>query len=118
MPNETEVATAPLSLAEAMKKGIAVRKLAARGVYFAGEDKADALGAAYIGFTGQTDVHNYMVGTELDDAYPILTTKVHTPEGDGKVRTLKQAIRYLNDELKWKRKNIARFVASVEARNS
>lgn len=104
-----------MKLSEAITKGIEARPKRAHGVYFAGTDKSDVLGAAYQGLKGETEVHNHMVGTSLDEAFPILKRKVSNPE-TGKVSTLKVVLRHLNDRHQWKRKNIARFVASVEGR--
>lgn len=108
---------APMTLSEAMKKGIEKRPKRATGVYFAGEDSSDALGAAYQGLTQKDDVHNYQVEQTLEDSFNILGTRCSNPE-TGKVSTLKEVIRQLNDDHRWKRKNIARFVAAVEKRNA
>lgn len=105
------------TLSEAMYDGIKVRAKRATGVYFAGEDRSDALGAAYQGLTGESDVHNYQVESKLEESFPILTRRVSNPE-TGKVASLKEVIRQLNDTHQWKRKNIARFVKAVEARNT
>lgn len=102
-------------LSEAMQKGIEMRKKRATGVYFAGTDRSDALGAAYQGLTGESDVHNYQIEAKLEEAFPILKRKVSNPE-TGDVASLKSVIRQLNDKHQWKRKNIARFVKSVESR--
>lgn len=104
-----------VKLSEAMTKGISMRKFRARGVYFAGTDKSDILGAAYQGATGENDVHNHMVGDYLDVNFPLLKRKVSNPE-TGEVKTLKTVLRQLNDKHQWKRKNIVRFVKSVEGR--
>jgi hypothetical protein len=118
MPLEDTVQeSAPMTLSEAMSKGISMRKFRAHGVYFAGTDKSDILGAAYQGHTGNEEVHNHMVGEYLDENFPILKRKVSNPE-TGEIKTLKTVVRQLNDKHKWKRKNIARFVKSVENRNS
>lgn len=111
MPTETQ----PLKLSEAITKGISMRPKRAQGVYFAGEDRSDVLGAAYQGLKGETDVHNYQVGDALEVAFPILKRKVMNPE-TGELKTLKTVIRQLNDKHLWKRKNVARFVRSVEDR--
>ena len=105
-----------MHLSQAIMKGIELRKKRAQGVYFAGLDKSDVLGAAYHGATGETEVHNHMVGTYLDENFPILKRRVSNPE-TGKIATLKLVLRQLNDKHQWKRKNIARFVESVELRN-
>jgi thymidylate synthase len=110
MPEQEDV-----KLSDAMTKGIAMRKFRAQGVYFSGEDRSDALGAAYQGLTGDTEVHNYQVDGKLEKAFPILLKKVSHPE-TSEVDTLKSVIRKLNDVNKWKRRNIARFVKSVEDR--
>lgn len=102
-------------LSEAMDAGIKMRPKRATGVYFAGEDRSDILGAAYQGLTGDTDVHNYQVDAKLESAFPILRRKVSNPE-TGDVATLKTVVRQLNDRHQWKRKNIARFVKAVESR--
>lgn len=104
-----------MKLHAAITVGIEARPKAARGVYFAGEDKSDVLGAAYQGATGETEVHNHMVKDFLDQTFPILAKKVSHPES-GKIDTLKAILIQLNDESKWKRKNIARFVESLENR--
>lgn len=106
-----------MTLSEAILAGIVMRPKAARGVYFAGEDKSDVFGAAYQGMVDETEVHNHQVGNKLDVWFPILAKKVNHPES-GKFRTLKEVIRELNDVQKWKRKNIARFVATVESRHN
>lgn len=104
-----------VKLSEAMTKGISMRKKRATGVYFAGEDRSDCLGAAYQGLTGDTDVHNYVVDGKLETAFPILKRKVSNPE-TGDVASLKSVIRQLNDKHQWKRKNVVRFVKAVEDR--
>lgn len=104
-------------LSEAIEAGIKMRPKRATGVYFAGEDRSDVLGAAYQGLTGESDVHNYQVDGKLESAFPILKRKVSNPE-TGDVASLKSVIRQLNDRHQWKRKNVARFVKSVEARLS
>lgn len=109
--------TATMKLSEAITKGIAMRPKRAHGVYFAGEDRSDVLGAAYQGHTGKTEVHNYQVGDYLERTFPILKKKVMNPE-TGDVKTLKTVLRSLNDKHRWKRKNVARFVRSVEDRQS
>lgn len=114
MPTETQE---EMKLSEAITKGIASRAKRAIGVYFAGEDRSDVLGAAYQGLTGESDVHNYQVDGKLEAAFPILKRKVSHPE-TGEVDTLKEVIRKLNDVNRWKRKNVARFVKSVEDRLS
>lgn len=103
------------SLSEAMTAGIGMRKKRATGVYFAGTDRSDALGAAYQGLTGETEVHNYQVEAKLEEAFPILKRKVSNPE-TGDVASLKSVIRQLNDKHQWKRVNIVRFVKAVESR--
>lgn len=105
-----------MMLSESITKGISLRPKRAHGVYFAGTDKSDVLGAAYQGATGDTDPHNYKVGTYLDENFKLLSKKVSNPE-TGKTADLKTVMRQLNDQHKWKRKNIARFVAAVETRN-
>lgn len=105
------------TLSEAITAGIAKRPKRAHGVYFAGEDKSDVLGAAYQGATGSAEVHNHMVGDYLEKTFPILKKKVMNPE-TGEIKTLKTVLRQLNDKHQWKRKNIARFVRSVEGRAS
>jgi len=114
MPTNTE-ATPRMTLSAAMTKGIAMRPKRAHGVYFAGEDRSDILGAAYQGHTGKTEVHNYMVGDYLERTFPILKKKVMNPE-TGELKTLKTVLRSLNDKHRWKRKNVVRFVSSVEGR--
>jgi hypothetical protein len=104
-----------VKLSEAMSKGIALRPKRATGVYFAGTDKSDILGAAYQGATGETEVHSHMVGDYLETNFPLLKRKVSNPE-TGKVFTLKTVVRQLNDQHKWKRKNIVRFVEAIEGR--
>lgn len=104
-------------LSEAITKGISMRPKRAQGVYFAGEDRSDVLGAAYQGLTGEDEVHNYQVESQLEEAFPILRKKVSNPE-TGEVTTLKKVLRQLNDKHQWKRKNIARFVKAVEGRSS
>lgn len=104
-----------MKLHEAITAGIEARPKAARGVYFSGEDKSDVLGAAYQGVTGKTEVNNHEVKDFLDQTFPILAKKVSHPK-DGKIETLKAVLLRLNDESKWKRKNIARFVESLENR--
>lgn len=116
MPSETAERLTPMKLSEAIIKGIEMRPKRATGVFFSGEDKSDVLGAAYQGLTGETDVHNYQV-QGLDEAFPILSKIVMNPETSERT-TLKIVIRQLNDEHKWKRKNIARFVKSVEDRHN
>lgn len=111
-----EVTTPTMPLSDAITKGISMRPKRAHGVYFAGEDKSDVLGAAYQGATGTAEVHNYMVEDYLDVNFPLLKRKVSNPE-TGKTQTLKTVLRQLNDQNKWKRKNIARFVKAVEVRN-
>jgi hypothetical protein len=106
-----------VKLSEAMEKGISMRPKRAHGVYFAGTDRSDILGAAYQGATGETDVHNHMVGDYLDTTFALLKRKVSNPE-TGEVKTLKTVLRHLNDKHCWKRKNIVRFVKAVEARQS
>lgn len=103
------------TLSVAMEKGIEMRKKRATGVYFAGTDRSDILGAAFQGLTGQSDVHNHQVEDQLEEAFPVLKRKVSNPE-TGEVATLKTVVRQLNDRHQWKRKNIARFVKAVEAR--
>lgn len=105
------------SLSEAMYAGIKMRPKRATGVYFAGEDRSDILGAAYQGLTGESDVHNFHVEAKLEEAFPVLKRKVSNPE-TGKVASLKSVVRQLNDNHQWKRKNIARFVKAVESRVS
>lgn len=104
-----------MKLSEAMEKGIGMRKKRATGVYFAGEDRSDCLGAAYQGLTGESEVHNYQVDGKLETAFPILKRKVSNPE-TGEVVTLKAVIRQLNDKHQWKRRNVVRFIKSVEDR--
>lgn len=106
-----------MKLSEAIEAGIKMRPKRAQGVYFSGEDQSDVLGAAYQGFTQETDVHNYMVEDKLDVEFPILKKRVSNPE-TGKTAKLKIVLRQLNDQHKWKRKNIARFVKAVELRNT
>lgn len=113
MPTETP----SMKLSEAITKGISMRPKRAQGVYFAGEDRSDVLGAAYQGLKGESDVHNYQVEDALEQAFPILKRKVMNPE-TGELKTLKTVLRQLNDKHQWKRKNIARFVRSVEGRLS
>lgn len=107
--------TATLKLSEAIEKGISMRPKRAQGVYFAGEDRSDVLGAAYQGSTGESDVHNHQVGDYLEKTFPILRRRVMNPE-TGEKATLKTVVRQLNDKHQWKRKNVARFVKSVEGR--
>lgn len=104
-----------MKLSDAITKGISMRPKRAHGVYFAGTDRSDVLGAAYQGATGEADVHNYQVGDYLEKNFPLLRKKVMNPE-TGETKTLKTVIRQLNDQHKWKRKNVARFVKSVEDR--
>lgn len=104
-----------MTLSEAMYAGIKTRAKRATGVYFAGDDRSDCLGAAYQGLTGESDVHNYQVDGKLESAFPVLKRKVSNPE-TGEVATLKSVIRQLNDKHQWKRKNVARFVKAVEDR--
>ena len=104
-----------MKLSEAITKGIAMRPKRATGVYFAGTDKSDVLGAAYQGLTGESDVHNYQVDGKLEQAFPLLKQKVMNPE-TGELKTLKTVVRQLNDVHRWKRRNVARFVQSVEDR--
>lgn len=111
MPTEA----ADMTLSEAMTKGIEMRSKRATGVYFAGDDRSDCLGAAYQGLTGESDVHNYQVDGKLEAAFPILKRKISHPE-TGEVLTMKTVIRQLNDKNKWKRANVARFVKAVEDR--
>lgn len=113
--DDKKMPTATMKLSEAITKGIAMRPKRAQGVYFAGTDRSDVLGAAYQGLTGESDVHNFQVDGKLETAFPLLSKKVMHPE-TGKLKTLKTVLRTLNDVNKWKRKNIARFVASVEDR--
>lgn len=107
-----------MNLSEAVLKGIAARKKRAIGVYFSGENRSDVLGAAYQGLTGSSEVNNHEVGATLQESFPILSKKVHYPNDETRQGTLKEVILHLNDEKKWKRKNIARFIAAVEARNN
>lgn len=104
-------------LSEAMEKGIQMRPKRAHGVYFAGENRSDILGAAYQGATGNAEVHNHSVGDYLDSTFPLLKRRVSNPE-TGEIKTLKTVLRQLNDKHQWKRKNIVRFVKAVESRNS
>lgn len=104
-----------MKLHEAITKGIEARPLAARGVYFSGNDKSDVLGAAYQGHTGHTEVNNHEVSTSLETWFPVLSKSVDHPETSERM-SLKKVLLHLNDELKWKRKNIARFVKAVEDR--
>lgn len=113
MPDTSAVVT----LSQAIRKGIQIRPKRAQGVYFAGEDRSDVLGAAYQGLTGQTEVHNHMVQDKLETSFPLLRRKVANPV-TAEVKTLKTVLRQLNDKQKWKRVNIARFVEAVEARNA
>lgn len=103
------------TLSEAMTAGIEMRKKRATGVYFAGTDRSDALGAAYQGLTGESDVHNHQIEAKLETAFPVLKRRVSNPE-TGETASLKTVIRQLNDKHQWKRKNIARFVKAVESR--
>jgi hypothetical protein len=111
----TDTVTRPMKLSEAIIKGIAMRPKRAHGVYFAGKDRSDVLGAAYQGSTGKSEVHNYQVGDYLERTFPILKKKVMNPE-TGELKTLKTVLRSLNDKHRWKRKNVVRFVSSVEGR--
>lgn len=106
-----------MKLSEAITKGISMRPKRAHGVYFAGVDRSDVLGAAFQGLKGNVDVHNHMVENELEAAFPILKKKVMNPE-TGKTYSLKTVVRQLNDQHKWKRKNVARFVKALEMRSS
>lgn len=112
MPESNEVKK---SLSEAILAGISMRPKRAHGVYFAGEDRSDVLGAAFQGSTGNPEVHNYQVGDYLETTFPILKRTVMNPE-TGEKATLKTVLRQLNDKHQWKRKNIARFVSAVESR--
>lgn len=110
-----EANTAPLS--ECITKGIAMRPKRATGIHFAGNDRSDVLGAAYQGFTGDEIVHNYQVDGVLERNFPLLKKTVDCPEcGERKRNNLKAIIVHLNDKHRWKRKNTARFVRSVEER--
>lgn len=113
MPETTE----KMKLSDAITKGISMRPKRAQGVYFAGDNRSDVLGAAFQGLKGTTDVHNYQVEGELEAAFPLLKKKVMNPE-TGELKTLKTVIRQLNDKHLWKRKNVARFVRSVEGRQT
>lgn len=104
-----------MKLSEAITKGISLRPKRAHGVYFAGTDRSDVLGAAYQGLTGDSDVHNHQVDGKLESAFPLLKKKVMNPE-TGELKTLKTVVRQLNDKHRWKRKNVARFVQSIEDR--
>jgi hypothetical protein len=115
MPESSAVAD--MKLSEAITKGISMRPKRAHGVYFAGDDRSDVLGAAYQGATGNAEVHNYQVADYLEKNFPILKKKVSNPE-TGEIKTLKTVIRQLNDQHQWKRKNVARFVKSVEDRTT
>lgn len=103
------------SLSDAMYAGIKMRPKRATGVYFAGDNRSDILGAAFQGLTGNTDVHNHQVEAKLEESFPLLKRKVSNPE-TGDVATLKTVVRQLNDRHQWKRKHIARFVKAVESR--
>jgi hypothetical protein len=119
MPVDTETPpeVAEMKLSDAITKGISMRPKRAHGVYFAGTNRSDVLGAAFQGLKGTTEVHNHQVEGELEAAFPILKKKVMNPE-TGKTYSLKTVVRQLNDEHKWKRKNVARFVKSIEMRSS
>ena len=104
-----------MKLSEAITRGISMRPKRAHGVYFAGADRSDVLGAAYQGLTGESEVHNYQVDGKLEVAFPMLKNKVMNPE-TGELKTLKTVLRQLNDKHRWKRKNVARFVQSLEDR--
>lgn len=114
---EAQMPETKTKLSQAITKGISMRPKRAQGVYFAGEDRSDVLGAAYQGLTGEDDVHNYQVEQKLEEAFPILRRKVSNPE-TGEVSSLKRVLRQLNDKHQWKRKSIVRFVKSVEDRRS
>lgn len=115
MPTSTPATPSITKLSEAIKKGLTMRPKRAQGVYFSGEDRSDVLGAAYQGATGKDDVHNHMVGDYLDKNFSILKRKVMNPETSERA-SLKTVIRQLNDKHQWKRKNVMRFVRSVEDR--